>query len=58
MPRAPQGASNSVSQTGQQIVQRQLNIAPTLTIRPGFPRPASSSRATRPRTLWGLTWRS
>ena len=31
------GASNSVSQTGQQIVQRQLNIAPTLTIRPGFP---------------------
>jgi type IV secretory pathway VirB10-like protein len=32
-----QGASNSVSQTGQQIVQRQLNIQPTLTIRPGFP---------------------
>ncbi|MDU1694909.1 MAG: TrbI/VirB10 family protein, partial [Bradyrhizobium sp.] len=32
-----QGASNSVSQTGQQIVQRQLNIAPTLTIRPGLP---------------------
>lgn len=32
-----QGASNSISQTGQQIVGRQLNIAPTLTIRPGFP---------------------
>ena len=31
------GASNSVSQTGQQIVERQLNIQPTLTIRPGFP---------------------
>jgi type IV secretion system protein VirB10 len=31
------GASNSISQTGQQIVGRQLNIAPTLTIRPGFP---------------------
>lgn len=31
------GASNSISQTGQQIVQRQLNVAPTLTIRPGFP---------------------
>ena len=31
------GASNSISQTGQQIVSRQLNIAPTLTIRPGFP---------------------
>jgi type IV secretion system protein VirB10 len=32
-----QGASNSISQTGQQIIQRQLNIQPTLTIRPGFP---------------------
>lgn len=31
------GASDSISQTGQQIVQRQLNIAPTLTIRPGLP---------------------
>jgi type IV secretion system protein VirB10 len=31
------GASNSLSQTGEQIVQRQLNIQPTLTIRPGFP---------------------
>ncbi|QKD06692.1 TrbI/VirB10 family protein [Mesorhizobium loti R88b] len=29
------GASDSLSQVGQQIVQRQLNIAPTLTIRPG-----------------------
>ncbi|MER8751638.1 TrbI/VirB10 family protein [Mesorhizobium sp. M1050] len=32
-----QGASDSISQTGQQIVQRQLNIAPTLIIRPGYP---------------------
>ncbi|MDG4887847.1 MULTISPECIES: TrbI/VirB10 family protein [unclassified Mesorhizobium] len=31
------GASDSVSQVGQQIVQRQLEIAPALTIRPGFP---------------------
>lgn len=31
------GASNSTSQVGQEIVQRQLNIQPTLTIRPGFP---------------------
>jgi len=31
------GASNSISQTGQQIVQHQLNIQPTLTIRSGFP---------------------
>ena len=36
--RAPrQGAGDSISQTGQQIVSRQLNVAPTLTIRPGFP---------------------
>jgi len=31
------GASNSISQTGQSIVQRELDIPPTLTIRPGFP---------------------
>ena len=31
------GASNSISQTGQQIVQRELDVQPTLTIRPGFP---------------------
>jgi type IV secretion system protein VirB10 len=29
------GASDNLSQVGQQVVQRQLNIAPTLTIRPG-----------------------
>ncbi|MCA0030415.1 MULTISPECIES: TrbI/VirB10 family protein [unclassified Mesorhizobium] len=29
------GAADSLSQVGQQIVQRQLNIAPTLTVRPG-----------------------
>ena len=27
----------SINQSGQQIVQRELNIQPTLTIRPGFP---------------------
>jgi type IV secretion system protein VirB10 len=32
-----QGFGNSVSQTGQQIVRQQMNIQPTLTIRPGFP---------------------
>ncbi len=31
------GASNSFNQTGQQIVQRNLGIQPTLTIRRGFP---------------------
>ncbi|MHB8887091.1 MAG: TraB/TrbI/VirB10 family type IV secretion system protein, partial [Methylovirgula sp.] len=31
------GASQSFNQTGQQIVGRNLNIQPTLTVRPGFP---------------------
>jgi type IV secretory pathway VirB10-like protein len=31
------GASDSLNQTGQKIVQRNLNIQPMLTIRPGFP---------------------
>ena len=31
------GAGESLNQTGQQIVRRNLNIQPTLTIRPGFP---------------------
>lgn len=31
------GSSESLSQTGQKVVQRNLNIQPTLTIRPGFP---------------------
>lgn len=30
------GAADSASDVGQQVVSRQLNIAPTLTIRPGF----------------------
>ena len=31
------GAGDTLNQTGQQIVRRNLNIQPTLTIRPGFP---------------------
>jgi type IV secretion system protein VirB10 len=31
------GAANSLNQTGQQVVRRNLNIQPTLTIKPGFP---------------------
>ncbi|WP_372089423.1 TrbI/VirB10 family protein [Tistrella mobilis] len=31
------GAQDTINDAGQQIVQRQLNVAPTLTIRPGFP---------------------
>ena len=31
------GAVDTINQAGRQIVQRQLQVAPTLTIRPGFP---------------------
>ncbi|MET3794309.1 TrbI/VirB10 family protein [Aquamicrobium terrae] len=31
------GAQDTINDAGQQIIRRQLNIAPTLTIRPGFP---------------------
>jgi type IV secretion system protein VirB10 len=32
-----ESAQDSVSDVGQQIVRRQLDIQPTLTVRPGFP---------------------
>ena len=32
-----QGGSETLNQTGQQVVRRNLNIQPTLTIRPGYP---------------------
>lgn len=32
-----EGAQDSLNQAGQQLVQRELGIRPTLTIRPGFP---------------------
>ncbi|WP_199258246.1 TrbI/VirB10 family protein [Paracoccus binzhouensis] len=31
------GAQDTINQAGQQIIQRQLQVAPTLTVRPGFP---------------------
>ncbi|MCA1409892.1 TrbI/VirB10 family protein [Bradyrhizobium sp. NBAIM20] len=31
------GASDSLNQTGQQVVRRSLSLQPTLTVRPGFP---------------------
>lgn len=31
------GTSDSISQTGRQVVGRSLNIQPTITVRPGFP---------------------
>ncbi len=32
-----EGAQDTIDDAGQQIIQRQLQVAPTLTIRPGFP---------------------
>ena len=31
------GSNDTLNQTGQQVVRRNLNIQPTLTVRPGFP---------------------
>jgi type IV secretion system protein VirB10 len=31
------GSSDSLNQTGQNVVQQNLNVQPTLTVRPGFP---------------------
>lgn len=31
------GAQDTVNQTGRQLVQREMNVPPTLTIRPGYP---------------------
>lgn len=31
------GGQDTINDGGQQIIRRQLNVAPTLTIRPGFP---------------------
>jgi type IV secretion system protein VirB10 len=30
------GSQDTINQTGRQVVQRQLNVPPTLTVRPGF----------------------
>ena len=30
------GSQDTISQTGQQIVGRELNVRPTLTVRPGY----------------------
>jgi type IV secretion system protein TrbI len=30
-------SQDSINQSGQQLVRRQINVQPTLTIRPGFP---------------------
>jgi len=30
------GTQDTINQTGRQVVQRQLNVPPTLTVRPGY----------------------
>jgi type IV secretion system protein VirB10 len=32
-----QGSQDSVNRAGEQVVSRELNVRPTLTIRPGYP---------------------
>ena len=36
-PDLRQSAQDSVNQAGQQITQKNLNVQPTLTVRPGWP---------------------
>jgi type IV secretion system protein VirB10 len=36
-PALRRGSQDSINQSGQQLVRRQINVQPTLTIRPGFP---------------------
>lgn len=31
------GTQNTINQSGQQLVQREINVSPTLTVRPGYP---------------------
>ncbi len=31
------GTQNTVNQSGQQLVQREIDVPPTLTVRPGYP---------------------
>jgi type IV secretion system protein TrbI len=31
------GSQDTLNQSGQQLVRREINVQPTLTIRPGFP---------------------
>ena len=42
------GSQDSINNTGQQLVRRQLNIQPTLTIRQGFPVRAGAALANTP----------
>jgi type IV secretory pathway VirB10-like protein len=32
------GSQESINPSGQQLVLRQINVQPTLTVRPGFPK--------------------
>ena len=44
-------AANSLNQTGQQVVRRNLNIQPTLTIRPGISGSSNSQPRSRTQAL-------
>ncbi len=46
------GAQDTINDAGQQIIQRQLQVAPTLTIRPGFPVRVIVTRDLVLGTLW------
>src|SRR3546814_16787153 len=59
------GSQDTVNQSGRRLVERQMNVPPTLTIRPGFarrvlvtrdlllPPDADASCAEGERVLWG-----
>ena len=47
------GGQDTINDAGQQIVRRQLNVAPTITIRPGI----SRARSRDARLGTGAIWR-
>ena len=48
-------AANSLNQTGQQVVRRNLNIQPTLTIRPGISGAGNRQSRSRAGAVPGVT---
>lgn len=51
--RAAANAAGQINSAGQAFVQRQLNLQPTVTIRPGFPVNLIATKEHHPRTLRG-----
>ena len=52
------GAQDTVNQTGQQIVHRQLGVQPTVTIHPGHPLRVIVTRDLVLEPIEGPRWRS